>query len=647
MLPFISSLRLLRSEYLILIAIPFLIFFIYSPALNGPFVFDDINNIEKNSSIHIKNLSLESLKTAASGHRPVATVSFALNYYIHGLSPYWFRVVNIVIHIATSWVLYIFICKTLSIFEEDNNNKLLAAISALVWAIHPLQIQSVTYIVQRMNSLAGLFFLLAMLIYIEARQSELKLLKLLLFTLSCFSIFLAIKSKPNAVTIFPSILLYEIIFLQKIKDRSSKNIFFVIFTALAALCLLLYFLSTDAASHIPFTNLPAWYNGKGFTLTQYLLTEFRVLVFYISLVFYPQPSRLNIDHEIFYSTSLFNPLVTFASVLVVLILISISIFYVKKYKVLTFGVLWFFVNHSVESTIIPLDFIFEHRNYIPSMMFIFGILYTLKQYNKKIINYIAILIIVILSVWTFQRNTVWENGLSLWEDSSLKSKNKSRPRENFAYYLEQEGRIEDAIKSYKKAIELYPSNHKNVVLESHIGDLFAKKGDMTSALAHYNNAFVLNPKSREILNSLGNFFYRSGNFDQAASFYKEALKIDKKSVVLNVNLGNAMAALGDIDASFKYYSKAISLEKSNIEANYNLALLFVRKKDFPRAANTLKYVLAIKPNLKEAHSSLGMVNEQLNQYELAIENYKDAINLDANFKYARESLNRLLKQQGK
>jgi tetratricopeptide (TPR) repeat protein len=633
----------LRFEYIILAAIPFLLFFLYSPALNGPFLFDDIANIEKNSSIHIKNISLESLKTAAGGHRPVATISFALNYYVSGLSPYWFRVVNIAIHISTAWILYFFICKTLFLSEKNyGNNRLFATISALIWAVHPLQIQSVTYIVQRMNSLAGLFFLLAMLAYIEFRPSDANIKKILMLTAFCISVILSIKSKPNAITIFPSILLYEFIFIKKIKLNNYKNIFAFSLLFFSAF-LLLYFASRDAASPVPFANLSAWYHGKGFTLTQYLMTEFRVLVFYISLIFFPHPSRLNIDHDIYFSKSLFQPETTFLSLLFLMTAIILSFLYVKKYKILTFGILWFFTNHLVESTIIPLDFIFEHRNYIPSMMLIFGFLSVLTICNKRIFMLAAISIAAILSIWTFQRNSVWKSGIALWEDSSLKSAKKSRPHENFAYYLEQEGRVKESVEFYKESVELYPNNPRYAAIESHIGDLLAKQGDMRNAFEHYSKAFAVNPKSKELLNSLGNFFYRMGDFEKASSFYKQALKIEKKSVILNINIGNAMTALGDIDAAFKYYNSALSLDKTNIEANYNFALLLMQKGDITEAADMLKYVLTLNPRLKEAHSTLGMICEQLNQRDEAIKNYSYALEIDKNFKHARENLDRLIK----
>ncbi len=639
----------LRFEYIILAAIPFLLLFLYSPALNGPFLFDDITNIEKNSSIHIKALSLESLKTAAGGYRPVAEVSFALNYYVNGLSPYWFRTVNIAIHITTAWLLYFFICKTFSLAGENygSNRLFAAAVCALIWAVHPLQIQSVTYIVQRMNSLAGFFFLLAMLLYIQFRQSNAKIKKIFLFLAFCLSVLLAVKSKPNAVTIFPSLLLYEFIFLRSVKCaafKNAKNIFAVI-SLFSAFVLLIYFASRHAASPVPFANLSAWYYGKGFTLTQYLMTEFRVIVFYISLIFCPHPSRLNIDHDISLSKSLFQPETTFLSLFFLLAAIMLAFFYIKKYRMLTFGILWFFINHLVESTIIPLDFIFEHRNYIPSMMFIAGFLSFLARIDKSVFGLAAIFIAATLSVWTFQRNSIWKSGLSLWEDSALKSVKKSRPHENFAYYLEQEGRVKEAVASYKKAIELYPNNPRHAALESHVGDLLAKQGDMQGALEHYSAAFAVDPKSKELLNSLGNFFYRIGAFNKAASFYKEALKTEKKSAILNINLGNVMAAIGETDAALQYYNSAVSLEKTSVEANYNLALLLMRKGELTEAADILKYVLTLNPRLKEAYSTLGIIYEQLNQRDEAIKNYNYALGIDRNFKHARENLERVIKMR--
>lgn len=136
------------------------IFLLYSPALTSPFLFDDINNIEHNRAVQMSELSISSLKKAAHGPRPVAMLSFAFDYYLHGLNPFWFRVTNIFIHIGTAMILYFTLCRTMSLLTEDvgqQEHRWMPALSTLLWAVHPLQIQSVTYIVQRMNSLAGFF----------------------------------------------------------------------------------------------------------------------------------------------------------------------------------------------------------------------------------------------------------------------------------------------------------------------------------------------------------------------------------------------------------------------------------------------------------------------------------------------------------
>lgn len=611
---------------------------LYFPALNAPFLFDDTNNIEQNSAIHLTELSFPALKEAVQGPRPVAMLSFALGYYLHGLSPFWFRMTNLAVHICTAMTLYFVLCSTTALLfteENDQQYRQLPMISTLLWAVHPLQIQSVTYIVQRMNSLAGLFLLVSLLCYIHSRLSKSNAQKALLAFLSILSGLLAIGSKPNAAVLPVLILLYEWIFLQQSSlKRLCRHFPFFLGTLIVFLALTWYFFEGD-----PVAKLNSWYAKNDFTPIQRVMTECRVVILYLSLIALPHPSRLTIDHDILLSTSLTAPPSTALSLAAIIIFLLIGILTARKLPLLSFGIFWFFINLIIESTIIPLDFIFEHRAYIPSMMLISGILYTMMRSLKrdKVIIILTVLF-TLWSAWTYDRNSVWKSGITLWQDSTEKSPNKPRPHESFAYYLEKEHRYPEAIRHYTRAIQLNP---KNASTHNNIGNLYMKTGELHAALNHYAAALRIRPDYKEAHNNIGNVLSKLGKFKQAVVHYKKALELDLNYAKVHANLANALAALGDLNLSMNHYNQAVRLDQDNVEVHYNRSILLLRLNRFAEAEQALQKVIKERRNFKEAYNNLGVAYEHLGKTEAATESYRQALRIDPDFKDARQNLERL------
>ena len=318
---------------------------IYSNAFNAPFVFDDYQNIKENPYVRMTEISLDSIAKIAkcpSEQRPLPNLSFALNYYFHRYDVAGYHVVNVLIHILTAFLVFLIFRQTL--YLSGQKNDLLAAAAALFWLVNPVHTQSVTYIVQRMTSMATLFFLASLYTYIKARldwrrRQRLNKKHILLFVLSLLSFLAALLSKQIAATLPVFIILYEWFFIKDLDTKWLKKNMHWIGVGSVATALIVF-----AYVHfVAIDQILQLFEKQHFTLAERLLTEPRVVIFYLSLFFLPLPSRLNLEHDIAVSTSLIDPITTLLSILALMLLLAVAIFAAqKKYKILSFTILWFF-----------------------------------------------------------------------------------------------------------------------------------------------------------------------------------------------------------------------------------------------------------------------------------------------------------------
>ena len=260
---------------------------VYFGTLDHTFHFDDKQNVWNNSTIQISNFSFnELIKAGFEGNlkqRPVANISFALNYYFNGVDVRGYHVVNIFIHLLAGILLFYFVKITLSIplvRDRYGQSKFIPFFTALIWLIHPLQTQSVTYIVQRMNSMAAMFFIMAMLFYVKARMTPHTVKKMVFFLTSFIAGILAFGTKENSITLPVFILLYEWYFFQDLRVKISRHQFYWIM----AICFIFVFILYLFLGSSPLNALISGYGGRPFTLGQRLLTEPRVVLLYVMFV---------------------------------------------------------------------------------------------------------------------------------------------------------------------------------------------------------------------------------------------------------------------------------------------------------------------------------------------------------------------------
>ncbi|KKK87238.1 hypothetical protein LCGC14_2755230, partial [marine sediment metagenome] len=232
--------------------------------------------------------------------------------------------------------------------------------------------------------MATLFYILSMFFYVKCRLSSSSLHRILFLLGSGLAFLFALGSKENTATLPVALLLVEVICFQDLTSQRTKRVFLWGSIAGGMLLIVLFvwlFIPDNSFSFIK------GYNHRPFSLTERLLTEPRIVFFYLSLIFYPMPNRLSIEHDITLSTSLFQPLTTLPAILLTLVIIGIGFSQIRKRPLIALAILFFYLNHIIESTVIPLELIFEHRNYLPSL-FLFlpvaaGFSKLLTYYQKR------------------------------------------------------------------------------------------------------------------------------------------------------------------------------------------------------------------------------------------------------------------------
>ena len=290
----------------------------------------------------------------------------ALNFYFGGTDVFGYHLVNLIIHIFSGIFLYWFLILTFNLphlKEKYGSISYKAALFAgLIFISHPIQTQSVTYIVQRMASMAGMFYLLCMVLYIKGRRSTGRA-RVVYFGGLALSYLLGVFSKENVALLPVFLVLYEFYFFQNL-DLSPRGKKIVITLVGILLVLGAIGFAVWGTRYIQLTI--DGYEYRTFTMSERVLTQFRVVLYYLTLILFPLPSRLNVDYDFPISKSIVDPSTTLISILIVAGLIGYSIWAAKKRPMVSFWILWYFGNLVIESSIFPLEMVYEHRLYLPA-----------------------------------------------------------------------------------------------------------------------------------------------------------------------------------------------------------------------------------------------------------------------------------------
>jgi len=515
---------------------------VYSNTFDGNWQYDDFHNIVQNTNIHFNTISFDSIKAAIFSQRPLPNISFGLNYYFNRLDVVGYHIVNLLIHYLSSIFLFLFVYNTLKlpVLQERYKNieYSVALLATFFWALHPIQVTSVTYIVQRMASMSGMFYILSMYAYLKARTSNNATISILFFIGSLLAGLCAIFSKENAVMLPVSIMLFDLLLIHGASKDNLKK-FFKIFS----LPLVLIFI-TGLIYLFYFCDILESYTVRDFTMTERLLTEPRVILFYLSLLIYPINSRLTFLHDIDISHSLLLPWTTVPSILLLLAIIGIALSQAKKRPLVSFCVLFFFLNHLIEGSILPLELIYEHRNYIPSTLLFVPlaefIIFTINYFSyKRIIQFAVAFGVVILILGlgdvTYRRNFIFSNSLLLWMDNIAKYPQLSRPYSNLGNVYLLQNHKDKALYYYKKALELnnFANTHIKALQEYNLGVYYYYEGQYDLALPYLDRAYASHPSYLMTAVYKANILLLNGEYNAAHALIEPLARMHPESTRLN------------------------------------------------------------------------------------------------------------------
>ncbi len=565
----------------------------YSNTLQVPFLFDDLSNLVSNQSLHIDKITPENLLTAAtsspSSNRWLPNISFAFNYYFADHGEVWgFHLVNLAIHLAVSCVFFILAVTTLTL-PIFNNRYLrareIALVATILWALHPVQINAVTYIVQRMTSLSALFFLASVLLYVQGRLRAKSRRRVYFFAASLCCWGLAVISKENAVMLPVMIVGYEIFLLSEssFKCNWQKKVLAVGMAVSIVLLFAVAYFGWDL-----FASLLAGYRVREFTLGERLLTESRVLFFYLSLLVVPLPSRLNLCHDIVLSRSLFSPPQTALALFSLLAVVVLAAYLFRRDRLASFAIFWFFGNLLIESTVVPLELIFEHRLYLPSTVLFLAVVAAGYRFSSQrlVLRRLLIVVLVVASVFfTWQRNKDWVNERVFWEDVVAKSPRLTRGYHNLSQVFLNDGQYKKAELLLLQGLEVgrqrngtsrpgsYAALNRAKALAS-LGTIYWKTGRWRESFAKAELALKVDPDNTMAMVTKGICFEHSGQSGKAVAMYVAANVRGDQSVDLFNNWGVSCFSLGRIDQAINLFQRSLAIDPEHAESHYNLGIAY-------------------------------------------------------------------------
>ena len=544
---------------------------IYFNSLNVPFVLDDERNIVNNVNITdvydfraIADINTHSKYFHTYASRFIGYLSFAINYHIHQLDVVGYHWVNIGIHILAAlliwWLIRMLLdldrrCKYLELSQQKD---IFSFLCAMIFLVHPIQTQAVTYVVQRLTSLATLFYLSSVCFYLKGRCANIADQKsFIYFVISIVSAVLGMFTKEIVFTLPLAILLIEYIFIPKGRRISWKSKMFIS----------MFLLIIPATRSFDFMN--TFYqsaSGQGLNSYAYMITQFYVIVKYIGLLLIPY--NQNLDHHIVLFNHFLDPTIII-SFCILMALIAVAFYCRKKHKMIMFGILWFFLTLSVESSIIPLpDVMFEHRLYLPSIGFIVAVMYGMCYFMKgRKIYLMGTMVLVVFSFMTIQRNTVWNDPVVLWSDVIKKSPNKYRGYQSRAveyFKLKQYNlMIEDA----NNSIRLNPKDYKSY---SNLGVVYSEQGDYKKALEHHHKSISLKPDNATGYSNLGLLYLKQELYDRSVFYFKKALLLDPSDFYTYNNMGFIYLKHGRYDEGIVFFKKGLLLNPNYVDFYTNL-----------------------------------------------------------------------------
>ncbi len=570
--------KLTANRWLPITLLIFVCMLVYTNSLSNGFVFDDYAVIVENKYLKLPGINFASffnhsyfnIAGGEASYRPVATLSYYLTYAIAGLNPFFYHLLSVILHMVNVVLVYL-------LFNLILKHRFTALIAGLLFACHPALTEAVDCIAYNEDLLAAVFFLLAFLFCLKSRKNGLKT-DVKNYGLSLFFFLLGLLSKEMAITLPAIIFLYDVSFrndadrksfsLQLIlKNIKERGLFYGGYLAVSLLYLSIRFF----VLYHPQESIKPFY-GNLFERMIFLPTH---IFSFIKLAFFPV--NLTADYVFSYPHHFFAASNLIGFLFVAGLAVG-SVFIFKYSRGIFFGIWWFFITLFPVYNIIPIYNPFAERFlYIPLIglcMLVAIVFKTLM--NKRLSETLpvkvlaSVAIIAILSFYariTIARNLDWKDSLTLWSKTVITSPNSSIAHGSLGRAYQDLGQLEEAIREYKMAIEIFPNNYKAYY---NLGVLYDRQGALKEAVANYKSTIAINPAFINARFNLGNIYHNKGLLEEAIHQYRKVTELDPADFEARSNLGVAYARQGKLDLAIAQWKKVLEMDPQNKSVGDNI-----------------------------------------------------------------------------
>ena len=614
---------------------------VYANTLPVPFLFDDIPSIIDNPSIRKlwplwPALAPPSDWGVTVSGRPVLNLSLALNYAISGREVWSYHVGNTLIHVLAGLTLLGIVRRTLlrpPLAVQFGDRALpLALVIAGLWTLHPLQTESVTYVIQRAESLMGLFFLATLYAFIRAVDSPRPGRWRVVAFFACL---LGVGTKELGALAPVMVLLYDRTFVSG-SFRAAWQRHRGLHLALAATWLPLAWLLAGTGGNrggtIGFDVGVSWVG--------YWLTQFEAVTRYLGLAFWPHP--LVFDYGKVAAPGV-GAVIPWA--IPVLGLGTATLVALWRRPVAGFLGAWFFVLLAPTSLVPGTNqMIVEHRMYLPLAAVIALVLGGLSAGlgRRGIIALGAVLALAAAAV-TVHRNSLYLDPGALWRNTLAHRPGNSRAHNNLGLLHYQRDRLDEAIACYREALRFDPGT---ALVHFNLGIALIRKGSIAGAVAPLEEAVRLLPGYADARLNLGMVLTQLGRTQDALPHLAEAVRLDRSPAEARFRLGVALADLGRWRDAAGQYAAALQANPAHIQAHSNLGVALFRMNSIPAAIEQFNTALRLQPDLADVHFNLGVALANAGRPAEAFPHYAEAVRLDPQHALARLNLGIALAQQG-
>lgn len=516
-----------------------------------------------------------------------------------------YHLISLLIHLAGVIAIYFLI-------ELLTEKRILAFFTALIFGVHPIHTEAITYFTTSIDIIGAVFFLWAIYLYLKSQNKA--GVKWLIYTFSVILAWLAFFTYEITL-VLPLVIVLIDLYKQNFRVESLKEkIKFYPAYWIGIFVWLTLRLSLDI-------GVRAFSSTIETNLFTRLLTVSKAIMKYIYILFIPYP--LNVYHKINFSWTLAEPKV-FLSILAIVGLLIIAIVIAKKRKIISLSIFWFFLCLAPVSNVFPTAIVMaEKYTYLASVsacLILAWLIYQLIKTDKKILQIVSLLIILIVTTaygsLTYARNFDWQNDEILWLKTLELRPDYGRVYNNLGFVYYRQKRFSEAINYLEQAMEKEPNL---AVIYQNLGNIYDELGNYDQAITNYEKVIELKSNLTETYNNLGIIYQKIGNLEKAEEYYQKAIEVDPSYFISYSNLGVIYLIKQDWAKAQQYFQQALDLNQNFAQAHHGLAAALLNQQEIEKAIQHYEKSMALMPELIDNYNHLALIYDHQGDSQKAIQ----------------------------